>query len=133
MKTQPNKIDFSSLKSALKSLESALTPAPRNDRERDGAIQRFEYTFELCWKFIRRYLFAMGRTEVSGSPRPLLRDALSESLIDDLEIWFTFLEARNNTAHIYNKDEAEKIFKIVKKFPPQASALLTKMQSKLKQ
>src|SRR5580692_5748775 len=90
-------IDLSSYERALASLRAAFEAPPRSDLERDGAIQRFAYTFERCWKFIRRYLRAMGRAEVSASPRPLLRDALEEHLIDDIDPWFDFLEARNAT------------------------------------
>lgn len=46
------KIDYTSLENAIKSLEKALSRIPKNDIERDGVIQRFEYTFELAWKFV---------------------------------------------------------------------------------
>ena len=59
--SNPKDIDFSSLEKAAASLKQALERPPKNDLERDGVIQRFEYTFELCWKFIRRLLLAMGR------------------------------------------------------------------------
>jgi hypothetical protein len=75
--------DFTPFERALRSLQAAQSQPPRNDLERDGVIQRFEYTFELCWKSIRRVLLYMGRTDVSGSPRPLFRDALEEHFIQD--------------------------------------------------
>jgi len=53
--TDPKDIDFSSLEKAGASLKQALQRPPNNDLERDGVIQRFEYTFELCWKYIRWY------------------------------------------------------------------------------
>jgi len=121
-------IDFSSLIRAIESLESALEAPPRNDLERDGVIQRFEYTFELCWKMIRRVLLAQGRNQVSASPRPLLRSALSEGYIDDILVWFAFLEARNSISHAYNAQFADEVYKKVCGFPVTARALLTKLQ-----
>lgn len=124
-------LDFSSLEDAIQSLKDSLEPLPRNDRERDGAIQRFEYTFELCWKFIRRYFLAIGKLDVSTGPRPLIRDAQQENLITDSSLWFTFLEARNNVADTYDKTEADKVFKIAVKFPPHAESLLIHIKQKL--
>ena len=89
-----------------------------------GVIQRFEYTFELCWKSIRRALLFLGRSDVSGSPRPLFRDALEEQFIQDVEPWFGYLEARNTTSHIYNADQAERVFNAIQGFPADAESLL---------
>lgn len=105
--------DFTPFERALRSLQAAQAQPPRNDLERDGVIQRFEYTFEWCWKSIRRALLYLGRSDVSGSPRPLLRDALEEHFIQDIEPWFAYLEARNTTSHIYNNDQAEKVFQAI--------------------
>ncbi len=116
--------DFTSLERALHSLQEAQLEPPRNDLERDGVIQRFEYTFELCWKSIRRALLFLGRSDVSGSPRPLFRDALEEQFIQDIEPWFGYLEARNTTSHIYNTDQAERVFNAIQGFPADAESLL---------
>jgi nucleotidyltransferase substrate binding protein (TIGR01987 family) len=124
----PQSLDFTPLERALRSLQDAQAQPPRNELERDGVIQRFEYTFELCWKSIRKTLLFLGRAEVSGSPKPLLRDALEEHFIDDIEPWFTYLEARNTTAHIYNRDQAEKVFNAIRGFAAHAAALLKALQ-----
>lgn len=118
------KIDYTSLENAIKSLEKALSRTPKNDIERDGVIQRFEYTFELAWKFVRRVFLAMGRNNVQASPKPLIREAHTEHLIDDVEAWFEFLEARNNTVHIYDSRIADKVFEVARKFPPFVRKLL---------
>lgn len=53
-----NKADFSikPLKEAFLSLETAVNKKNINDLERDGIIQRFEYSFELSWKSLKKYL-----------------------------------------------------------------------------
>ena len=128
--TNPKDIDFSSLEKAVASLKQAVERPPKNDLERDGVIQRFEYTFELCWKYIRRLLLAMGRNDVSSSPRPLFRDALEEHWISDPKPWFGFLEARNEITHTYNSKQAEKVFQVAGQFPPYADSLLSAMKKR---
>lgn len=121
-------LDFTPLARALQSLKEAQAQPPRNELERDGVIQRFEYTFELCWRGIRKALLFLGRAEVSGSPKPLLRDALQEHFIHDIEAWFAYLEARHATSHIYNRDQAEKVFNAIQGFSEHAEALLHALQ-----
>ena len=43
------------LQNTLSSLDKALRQ-PLNEFTRDASIQRFEYSFELCWKMLRRQL-----------------------------------------------------------------------------
>ena len=57
-------LDFRSLQLATASLAEALEAAklrPDDTFVRDASIQRFEYTFELCVKSLRRQLEAMSR------------------------------------------------------------------------
>ena len=75
-------------------------------------------------------LKALGRTDVSGSPKPVLRDALEEGLIGNLEKWFGFLEARNLTMHIYSRKQAEHVYAVAKRFLGPAKALLKNLKNK---
>lgn len=66
------RIDFTSLSKAIASLAKALQAAklrPKDEFVRDASIQRFEYTYELCIKSLRRQL-----TSLSDSPAEI--DAL---------------------------------------------------------
>lgn len=47
-------IKLADLKSALKSLKEGVGMV-KDDLDRDGVIQRFEFTFELFWKVIQEY------------------------------------------------------------------------------
>lgn len=123
-----SEIDLARLDAALASLKEAVAREVSNDLERDGAIQRFEYTFEMSWKTIRRFLRALGRNEVSGSPKPVLRDAIEENLIRDVEKWFEFLEARNRSSHIYSEAEALRVYALAKAFPPYVDSLLNELR-----
>lgn len=115
---------------ANQSLKDSLSPAPANDRERDGSIQRFEYTVELSWRMIRKQLLALGRSDVSASPKPLIRAAASEGWIQDVDAWMAFIEARNLTSHSYKNDIAETVFKSAKNFPPFVDRLIAALSKK---
>ena len=98
---------------ALETLEE-ITREPYSVIVRDAAIQRFEYTFEAFWKFLRDYL-----REIEGircnSPKSCFREALATGLISE-EQTITCLEMtddRNLTAHTYIEKLAERIYKKV--------------------
>lgn len=132
MAKTPSGINFQPLENALASLENALQSPPANDLERDGVIQRFEYTFELSWKSIRVFLTTLGRANVSGCQRPLFRDALDEGLIASFEQWNRYLEARNQSTHTYSTINADEVYRIATGFPEPVHLLLSKMKEKLK-
>lgn len=87
---------------AQKTFEQALKQA-NSELERDGAIQRFGYTYELVWKTLKRILSFKG-VDVN-SPRDVFREAAKQKLIDDPMIWFTFIKQRNLTTHTLVPDK----------------------------
>lgn len=121
-------IDFSAFESALASLEEALASAPRNDVERDGVIQRFEYTFELAWKTARKVLEENGIT--SNSPKSVIRDMSQQGWIHEPDLWLSFLRARNATTHTYKKTTAEEVYSVARKFAPKCRELLTELKKR---
>ena len=125
-------IDFQALSNALATFDEAIASGPKNQLEKDGTIQRFEFTFELCWKSIRKLLLELGRQEVSSSPKPLFRDAHQEGLIEDINIWFSYIDARNRTSHTYNKKTANEVFNEIQDFGKHANKLLRKLNERLK-
>ena len=77
----------------------------------DAVIQRFEFTFELCWKAVRIYLQEQEGIEVS-SPKGTLKAAFRQGLIrqeEELE-FLQMLEDRNASSHVYDEAEANEIF-----------------------
>ena len=127
-----NKIDFQALNDALTTFEEAIKSNPKSQLEKDGTIQRFEYTFELCWKSIRKLLLELGRQDVSSSPKPLFRDAHQEGLIDNIEVWFKFIDARNRTSHTYHKKTADQVYNDIQDFGVNARQLLRTLNERLK-
>ena len=96
---------------ALKRLQEAVDVA-KDDLDRDGVIQRFEFTTELLWKTLKAILFYYGIE--CHSPRHCIKEAFKANLISDDEIILDMLEDRNLSSHIYNEEESKKIFNRIK-------------------
>ena len=118
-------IDIGSLLLAYEQLHDAVGTA-KTDLEKAGAIQYFEFTFELCWKMLKRILQARGK--ILNSPKPVFREAAAEGLIDDPEAWFGFIEDRNETVHNYDKNNANKIFSHLGDFDREAGKLVSMLK-----
>lgn len=76
--------------------------------EQQGTIQAFEFTYELAWNTLKDYLTWQGIQGIVGS-RDAIREAFSNSLISDGQIWMEMLTDRNRTAHTYNEETAKAI------------------------
>ncbi|SCX76330.1 nucleotidyltransferase substrate binding protein [Alkaliphilus peptidifermentans] len=80
--------------------------------EKEGLIQRFEYTFELAWKTLKDYLEAK---EVEARfPRDVIKAAFHYELIKDGDVWMDMLEKRNILAHTYNEERFNFALKKIK-------------------
>lgn len=98
----------STLEQALVTLEDALNSPLENDLMRDGAIQRFEYCFELAWKTVKLAIEYEDK-ETGGSPRTILAKGAIIGILSDEEDWFRMLLERNNSVHTYKQDLAREI------------------------
>jgi nucleotidyltransferase substrate binding protein (TIGR01987 family) len=72
--------------------------------ERDAAIQRFEYTFEACWKAAQRYLLVVEGRRV-GAPKSCIRACREVGLLADTQAvtGLEMVDDRNLTVHTYNE------------------------------
>lgn len=100
------------LKNANQKLKEGIEQA-KDELDKDGVIQRFEFTFELLWKALKIYLEYQGI--LVKTPRDSFVEAFRIDLISDEKIFLDMLEDRNNTSHIYDKETSEKIFNRIKK------------------
>ncbi len=127
-------LDFSPLKNANESLNKAIkrTTEAKDDEElRDAVIHRFKYTYELCWKLLKR------RLELDH-PNPVLIDQMSfnelfreggeRGLIGKVEKWLAYREQRNITAHTYDRKKAESVYLTALDFVVDAQNLLEKLE-----
>lgn len=76
-----------------------------NDFERDGLVQRFEFTHELSWKLMKAYAEYQGYDGIGGS-RDATRKAFEMNLIPDGQIWMDMIKSRNDISHNYDDEIA---------------------------
>jgi len=97
---------------ALEELETFFQPPALNQREQQGLIKAFEYTFELAWNTLRDLLRSQGDASLLGS-RDTLREAYRLGLIGNGEAWMLMIQDRNLTSHTYNRSTADAISKSI--------------------
>ena len=113
-------IDF---EKAVKNLRSAVNQAA-SPLEIDGAIKRFELSYELAWKLIKEHLAGDGI--VCKSPRDCFKAAKENDLIADEVNWLQMIEDRNQLVHCYTFEQSRVIYDKVKASHSQALMLLYK-------
>lgn len=128
-------LDFTPLEKAIFRLEEGLNRYLQDVSDlqiRDGLIQRFEFTYELSHKMLKRYLVAI-------SPNPELYDGISfQDLIrtgneygllqGEWSDWKQYREMRSRTSHTYDEDIAIAVVQDIPKFLSEAKYLQEKLK-----
>jgi len=131
--TEPLEKALATLKEAWQEYQKDLS----NTFVRDSVIQRFEYTFELSHKILRRFLSETesSRAEVSEMLfNDLIRLGCKRGLLlNDLETWDKYRKLRNLTSHNYEEINAENITVIISVFIEDIDYELSKVKEKLNQ
>lgn len=96
---------------ALKALEEAIGQA-RSELEIDGAIQRFEFTYELFWKMLGGYLQQQGI--VVNTPKECFKESFRIGLVLDEQATMKMVDDRNLTMHIYDRGTSRGVFDRIK-------------------
>ncbi len=111
--------------------------APPCKRWRDtlvaGVMQHFEFTFELCWKRLKRQLEreVPSPAELDGaSYRELFRLGHQRGLVSAVEPWFELRELRNITAHTGAREKAQRVAASAPALLAQARALLGAIEAR---
>ncbi len=128
------KLDLTSWMRALASLERAITRAqgsPKDEELRDAVIQRFEYSYELSWKMIKRHLEQVvpdpGAVD-QWSFKELMREAAERGLIAAVEPWVEYRYQRNMTSHAYDEEKAKRVYASAVSFLGDARVLLAEVE-----
>ena len=124
-----NKLDISALKKATQAFDNALAFARKVEAKpadalefyeaefaRAAVIQHFEFTYELCWKIMKRYLKELSLEADVLTHKDLFRLSAEKRLITDFHRWVKFHEARNRTSHVYNEEVADDVYATAKQF-----------------
>lgn len=101
---------FMNFKKALARLQmvQASDLTSLSDLEKEGLIQRFEYTYELSWKTLQDFLRYKGYLDFAG-PNATLSLALQDGYITDADGWRRMKKSRELMSHTYDEEQADLI------------------------
>jgi nucleotidyltransferase substrate binding protein (TIGR01987 family) len=95
---------FSNFSRALSLLREAMEEDvfSLKQLEKEGIIQRFEYTFELAWKVLKDKMEFDGIVLDQISPKAVVRQAFAAKYINDPDTWLKMIGDRNLMSHTYD-------------------------------
>jgi nucleotidyltransferase substrate binding protein (TIGR01987 family) len=113
---------------------AALAREPDNTLLRDGVIQRFEFTYELAHRTLKRALEA-------ASPSPeqydrmffgdLIRSGNEQGLLmSEWPVWKHYRDLRNKSAHSYDEGLASEVAAGAPAFVPDAAFLCDQLRAR---
>lgn len=100
------------LEKAFSKLQEAVAIA-KDELDKDGVIQRFEFSAELLWKTLKIFL-EYNKIDATGGPRQCIKLAFRNGYIEDDEILLDMLDDRNKSSHIYDEKTSDEIFERIK-------------------
>ena len=95
---------FQNFEKAYTLLDQALKHGPSDLSllEKEGVIQRFEYSFELAWKTLKDFLEEGGLVISPVTPRQVLKEAFAAKVLAEGQVWIDMLDHRNLLSHAYD-------------------------------
>ena len=131
-------LDIRSLETAVTRLAEGLARHQRDTSDiqiRDGLIQRFEFTYELCWKMLKRYLemeSAVTDTFDHMNLADLIRIGNEHGLVlGDWPVWRTYRALRSMTSHTYDEAKALEVVARIPAFLADAAFLRDELRRRL--
>lgn len=106
---------FQNFDRAFVLLRDALENGPDslNQLEKEGVIQRFEFSFELAWKKLKDFMEKDGFVFSTITPRQVIKDAFAAKILKDGQVWIDMLDHRNLLSRTYNLVRFEEAVKAV--------------------
>ena len=100
---------FENYEKALLLLREALADVESlSELEKQGAIHRFKFTFELAWKTLKDYLEYNGVVLDQVVPSNVIKQAFAAKIIRDGQLWVDMLDCRNSLSHTYDEAVVDK-------------------------
>jgi nucleotidyltransferase substrate binding protein (TIGR01987 family) len=132
-------LDISPLINAVARLSEGLErhrKEPRDEQLRDGLIQRFEFTYELSHRMLRRYLRMVAPSPDAYGQMPfqdLIRTGNEHGLLrSDWPTWRRYRDMRARTSHAYAAAVAEQVAAELPDFLVEATYLRDQLQQRLR-
>jgi nucleotidyltransferase substrate binding protein (TIGR01987 family) len=100
---------FENYEKALRLLREALADVDKlSNLEKEGTIQRFEFTVELAWKTLKDYLEYSGVALAQNTPKNVVKQAFTAKIVRDGQLWVDMLDCRNSLSHTYDAAAVDK-------------------------
>ncbi len=131
------KLDLTPLSNVVNRLAEGLARYEKDITDtqiRDGLIQRFEFSYEISHKMLKRHLEA-------ASPTPDQFDGMAFAdiirsgnelgvLLGDWSKWKNYREMRSKTSHTYDEEVATMVVQWIPEFLEEARYLLKQLQER---
>jgi nucleotidyltransferase substrate binding protein (TIGR01987 family) len=95
---------FQNFEKAFLLLKDAMLLPELNELERNGLVQRFEFTLEMAWKTMKDFLEDKG-FDFKPSPKDTIRLAQESAYIDYAQELMDGLDLRNILSHDYSGEK----------------------------
>lgn len=133
------KLDITSLNNAVSRLREGLERYLSDTSDiqiRDGLIQRFEFTYEISHKMVKRFLEMTSANPADFDEmnfQDIIRTANERNILSgDWSSWRVYRDMRARTSHAYDEDVAIQVVKGIPGFLDEAEYLLRYLQNELK-
>ncbi len=133
-------LDISSFENAITRLAEGLARYQRDTTDeqiRDGLIQRFEFTYELAHKTLKRYLESAAPSPVEFDAMPfadLIRTGNEQGLLlGEWPDWKAYRDMRSKTSHTYDAAKALQVVACIPAFLAEAVFLRDQLRRRLEQ
>jgi nucleotidyltransferase substrate binding protein (TIGR01987 family) len=131
-------LDLTPLANAVERLTEGLAEYQSNTANaliRDGLVQRFEFTYEISHKMLKRYFeWSFGSSEEFDVMHfgDLIRTANEQGLLlGNWSTWKQFREMRGKTSHTYDEGVALQVVAGIPAFLTEARYLLEQLKSRI--
>jgi nucleotidyltransferase substrate binding protein (TIGR01987 family) len=131
------KLNLAPLENAVNRLTEGLARYEKDITDtqiRDGLIQRFEFSYEISHKMLKRHLEAVSPTPEQFDAMAfadLIRSANEQGLLlGDWSAWKIYREMRSKTSHTYDEEIAIEVVQSIPAFLEEARHLLKQLQER---
>jgi nucleotidyltransferase substrate binding protein (TIGR01987 family) len=132
-----DKLNLAPLEKAVSRLTEGLARYEKDITDtqiRDGLIQRFEFSYEISHKMLKRHLEAVSPTPEQFDAMAfadLIRSANEQGLLlGDWSAWKIYREMRSKTSHTYDEEIAIEVVHGIPAFLEEARHLLKQLQER---
>jgi len=132
-----DKLNLAPLEKAVSRLTEGLARYEKDITDtqiRDGLIHRFEFSYEISHKMLKRHLEAVSPTPEQFDAMAfadLIRSANEQGLLlGDWSAWKIYREMRSKTSHTYDEEIAIEVVQGIPAFLEEARHLLKQLQER---